>query len=101
MNLPIHMISFGLLQFSVHILLCFKKDKGIWESLTIILLPCDNALVTTLLVLALHQKLRLERGGELVIGASCTIMVISRLIYKISRHMIHQKMSYFEAFRIM
>ena len=51
--------------------------------------------------MALHHSslsLRLERGGELVIGASCTKMDISRLIYKISRHMIHQKIAYFEAF---
>ena len=34
--------------------------------------------------------LRLERGGEHVIWASCTKTVISRLIYKISRHMTHK-----------
>ena len=46
----------------------------------------------------LDIHLRLERGGELVIGASCTKTDISRLIYKISRHMIHQKIAYSEAF---
>ena len=33
--------------------------------------------------------LRLERGGDHVIWASCTKTSISRLINKISRHMIH------------
>ena len=41
--------------------------------------------------------LRLERGGEHVIWPSCTKTAISRLIHKISRHMIHQKLAYFRA----
>ena len=63
-----------------------------------------NALYCTLqvlLFLGVNQKrghLRLERGGEHVIWASCTKMVISRLINKISKHIIHQKIAYFQAF---
>ena len=47
-------------------------------------------------LLRLYQ-LRLERGGEHVIWSSLTKTVIFRLIYKISRHMIHQKIAHFQA----
>ena len=43
----------------------------------------------------LIQHLRLERGGGHVIWASCTKTVISWLIFKISKHMIHKKNSLF------
>ena len=44
--------------------------------------------------------LRLERGEELMIGASCTKIVISGLIryLDIKIIMIHQTIAYFEAF---
>ena len=42
-------------------------------------------------------ELKLERGGEHVIWASCTKTVIFQLIYKISIHMMHQKIAYFQA----
>ena len=47
---------------------------------------------------AFFYSLMLERGGEHVIGTSSTKMIISRLIYKISRHMIHHKIAYIQVF---
>ena len=44
---------------------------------------------------AVPTLLRLERGGEHVIRASRTKTIISQRIYKISIHMIHQKIAYF------
>ena len=49
----------------------------------------------------LLQHLRLERGGEHMVLASCTKTTISLQIYKISRHMIHQKIAYFQPFGMM
>ena len=43
-------------------------------------------------------KLRLERGGEDEICVSSTKTVIYWLIYEISRHIIHQKIAYFQAY---
>ena len=44
------------------------------------------------------KVIRLERGGEHVIWATCTKTSISRLINKISRHMIHKQIAYSQAF---
>ena len=41
---------------------------------------------------------KVREGRRHVIWASCTKTVIYWLIYKISKHMIHQKIAYFQAF---
>ena len=42
--------------------------------------------------------LKVREGRRHVIWASCTKTVISRLIHKISKHMIYQKIAYLQAF---